>query len=111
MWDQCNGNIHNQSSPVTIRKHLRLDALITTEYEDLSTLTTKDRHWVCRPREAIFMETMEYKHQWLKSVHLARAHYNRHHHTLTQAQQNLMWATFGHPLSGFAIPCALPPFH
>jgi hypothetical protein len=104
MWDQRNGDLHNPTSPATIREHARLDALITTEYIDTSTLSVKDRRWFRRPREVIFTESTEYKTQWLESVLLARARYARRHNTSTHAQRRLMRATFGRPVTPAQTP-------
>jgi hypothetical protein len=71
MWEQRNGEVNNPESPASLREHARLDALITTNYEDVSTFARKDRRWFCRLKEVLFTESLEYKHQWLESVRLA----------------------------------------
>jgi hypothetical protein len=94
MWEQRNGEVNNPASPASLREHARLDAKITQEYEDLSTLYIRDRRWFRRPKEVLFTEPLEYKTQWLESVCLARARYARRRHTSTHAQRNLMRSTF-----------------
>jgi hypothetical protein len=94
MWDQRNGELHNPESPASLREHIRLDAIIASEYMDQITLAKQDRRWFCRSREILFTETIAYKQQWLESVSLARARYSRRHRTSTQSQRNLMRATF-----------------
>jgi hypothetical protein len=58
-----NRALTNPESPASLREHNRLDALITHEYEDLSTLNTRDRRWFCHPKEVLFTEPIEYKQQ------------------------------------------------
>ncbi len=94
MWEQRNGEVNNPESPASLREHARLDALITTNYEDVSTLTIKDRRWFCCLKEVLFAKSLEYKHQWLESVCLARIQYARRRRTSTQAQRTLMRQTF-----------------
>jgi hypothetical protein len=72
MWEQRNGEVNNPESPTSLQEHARLDALITTNYEDVSTFARKDRRWFRRLKEVLFTESLEYKHQWLESVRLAR---------------------------------------
>jgi hypothetical protein len=72
MWEQRNEEVNNPESPASLREHVWLDALITTNYEDVSTLAIKDRRWFHRLKEVIFTESLEYKQQWLESVRLAR---------------------------------------
>jgi hypothetical protein len=57
MWEQRNVELHNPESSASLREHERLDAFITTEYEDLSAISRRDRHWFCCPKEVIFTET------------------------------------------------------
>ena len=90
MWEHRNGEFKNPESQASLREHNRLDALITTQFEDLSTLNKRDRRWFRRPKEVLFTEPIEYKQQWLESVRLARARYARRRHTSTQAQRSLM---------------------
>ena len=94
MWEQRNGELKNPTSPANLRDHARLDADITREYQDRTTLTQRDRRWLRRPKEVLFTEPLEYKQQWLESVRLARSRYARRRHTSTQTQRNLMRATF-----------------
>jgi hypothetical protein len=94
MWEQRNAELINPASSASLREHVRLDRLITHDYEDLSTLATRDRRWFRRPKEVLFTETIEYKTQWLESVCLARARYRRRRRTSTQAQRILMRTTF-----------------
>jgi hypothetical protein len=75
MWDHRNKESKNPESPDPLQAHNRLDALITQQYKDLSTLATRDRRWFRRPKEVLFTEPIEYKQQWLESVLLARARY------------------------------------
>jgi hypothetical protein len=76
MWEQRNGEVNNPESPASLREHVWLDALITTNYEDVSTLAIKDRRWFCcLKEEVLFTESLEYKQQWLESVHLERIQY------------------------------------
>ena len=89
--------IKNPESQASLREHTRLDALITTQFEDLSTLNTRDRRWFRRPKEVLFTEPIEYKQLWLESVRLARARYARRRHTSTQAQRALMRSIFRYP--------------
>ena len=97
MWEHRNGELKNPESQASLREHTRLDALITTQFEDLSTLNTRDRRWFRRPKEVLFTEPIEYKQQWLESVGLARARYARRRHTSTQAQRALMRSIFRYP--------------
>ncbi len=94
MWEQRNGEVNNPESPASLREHARLDALITTNYEDVSTFARKDRRWFRRLKEVLFTESLEYKHQWLESVRLARIRYARRRQTSTHAQRTLMRQTF-----------------
>jgi hypothetical protein len=94
MWEQRNGELKNPASPASLREHARLDARIHIEYNDISTLTIKDRRWFRRSKEVIFTENLEYKHQWLESVSLARTRHARRRRTSTQAQRTLMRTTF-----------------
>jgi hypothetical protein len=94
MWEQRNGELTNPASPASLRKHARLDAAITHEYRDLTTLTQQDRRWFHRPKKILFTEALEYKQQWLESVSIARTRFARWRNTSTQAQRNLMWLTF-----------------
>jgi hypothetical protein len=71
MWEQHNGEVNNPESPASSQEHAWLDALITTNYEDVSTFARKDRCWFRRLKEVLFTEFLEYKHQWLESVGLA----------------------------------------
>jgi hypothetical protein len=94
MWEQRNGELKNPESPASLREHARLDATISREYEDQTTLTIRDRRWFRRPKEILFTEPLEYKQQWTESVNMARARFARRNHTSTQAQRSLMRATF-----------------
>jgi hypothetical protein len=94
MWEQRNGEAKNPASPASLREHARLDAFITQEYNDVTTLTQRDRRWLRRPKEVLFTEPLEYKQQWLESVRLARSRYIRRRRTSTQAQRTLMRSTF-----------------
>jgi hypothetical protein len=94
MWEQRNGALTDPDSPASIREHTRLDALISTEYYDITHLAKRDRRWFRRPREVLHTESLEYKTQWLESVRLARVRYARRHNTSTQAQRSLMQTTF-----------------
>jgi hypothetical protein len=94
MWEQRNGEVNNLESPASLREHARLDALITTNYEDVSTFARKDRRWFRRLKEVLFTESLEYKHQWLESVCLARIRYARRRQTSTHTQYTLMQQTF-----------------
>ena len=94
MWEQRNGEMKNPESPVSLREHARLDTLITTNYEDVSTLATKDRRWFRRLKEVHFTESLEFKHQWLESVRLACLRYAHRRRTSTQAQRTLLRQTF-----------------
>jgi hypothetical protein len=94
MWEQRNGELKNPASPASLREHARLDAKITIEYEDVSTLYIRDRRWFRRPKEVLFTESLEYKTQWLESVCLARNRYAGRRNTSTLAQRNLMRSTF-----------------
>jgi hypothetical protein len=71
MWEQRNGELKNPASPASLQEHARLDAKITIEYEDVSTLYIRDRRWFRRPKEVLFTESLEYKTQWLELVCLA----------------------------------------
>jgi hypothetical protein len=85
MWEHRNGELTNPSSPALLREHVRLDALLALEFNDLRSLAKKDRRWFRRPKEVLFTKTIEYKAQWLESVALARARYfRRHRHDLTE---------------------------
>jgi hypothetical protein len=75
MWEQRNGEVNNPESPASLQEHARLDALITTNYEDVSTFARNDQCWFRRLKEVLFTESLEYKHQWLESVRLARIQY------------------------------------
>ena len=86
MWEQRNAELKNPESPASLREHARLDAAITHEYTDLLTLAVKDRRWFRRTQEVLFTETIEYKQQWLESVHFARARYIRRHRRRTALQ-------------------------
>ena len=90
MWEQCNGELTNSESPASLREHARLDALITIEYDEVTTLTLRDRRWFRRSKEVIATETIEYKHQWFESVSLARARFARRQPTNQQAQRTAM---------------------
>jgi hypothetical protein len=70
MWEQRNGEVNHPRSPASLREHARLDALITTNYKDASTLAIKDRRWFRCLKEVLFTKSLEYKHQWLESVRL-----------------------------------------
>ena len=95
MWEQRNGEVNNPESPASLREHAQLDALITTtNYEDVSTFARKDRRWFPRLKEVLCTESLEYKHQWLESVCLARIGYARRRRTSTHAQRTLMRQTF-----------------
>jgi hypothetical protein len=94
MWEQRNGEVNNPESPASLREHVRLDALIPTNYEDVSTLAIKDRRWFRCLKEVPFTESLEYKQQWLESVCLARILYARQRRTSTHAQRTLMRQTF-----------------
>jgi hypothetical protein len=78
----------------SLQEHARLDTLITTKYEDASTLSIKDRRWFRRLKEVLFTESLEYKHQWLESVRLAHIRYARRRRTSTHAQRTLVRQTF-----------------
>jgi hypothetical protein len=90
MWEQRNGELTNPESPASLREHARLDALISTEYADIITLTLRDRRWFRRSKEVIATETIDYKKQWLESVSLARARFARRQPTNLQAQRAAM---------------------
>jgi hypothetical protein len=91
MREQRNGEVNNLKSPASLREHAWLDALITTNYEDASTLVIKDRGWFCRLKEVVlFTESLEYKHQWLESVRLVRIQCARQRQTSTHAQRTLI---------------------
>ena len=77
MWEHRNGELHDPTSPAALREHSRLDALITTEYQETRKLAKKDRRWFRRPLEVVCTEAINYKVQWLESVGLARARYAR----------------------------------
>ncbi len=94
MWEHRNGELANPECAASLREHVRLDILITDEFDDLSTLAKRDRRWFRRPKEVLFTEPIEYKQQWLESVHLARVKCARRHRTSTQTQRNLMQSTF-----------------
>jgi hypothetical protein len=80
MWEHHNGALHNPASPAALREHARLDALITLDYDNTCRISCKDRRWFRRPRAVLFTETLQYKLQWLESVKLARARYDRRRH-------------------------------
>jgi hypothetical protein len=92
MWKHRNDELANPQSIASLREHARLDVLITTEYENLFTLATKDRRWFRRPKELIFTEPILYKLQWIESVTLARVRYSRRQRIRNQiqAQRNAM---------------------
>jgi hypothetical protein len=94
LWEHRNGELKNPSSPASIRDHARLDALIAADYADQTQLFRKDYRWFRRPRAIIFLESLDYKTQWLESVFLARARYSRRRRTSTRAQRALMHSTF-----------------
>jgi hypothetical protein len=94
LWEQQNGELTNPASPASLREHARLGALIALDFQDQTTLATRDRRWFRRPKQVLFTETSEYKEQWLESVRLARAKYARRHKTSTHAQCSLMQSTF-----------------
>jgi hypothetical protein len=94
MWEQRNGEVMNPESPASLQEHARLDALITTNYKDVSTFARKDRRWFRRLKEVLFTESLEYTHQWLESVRLARIQYARRRRTSTHAQGTLRRQTF-----------------
>jgi hypothetical protein len=94
MWEQRNGESKNPASPAILREHERLDAIMKREYNDLTTLTIRDRRWFRRPKEILFTESLEYKQLWLESVSMARARFARRNNTSTQTQRSLMRATF-----------------
>ena len=71
MWEQRNGELTNPESPASLREHARLDAVIYHEYEDIQTLTLKDRWWFRRSKEVIATKSIAYKQQWIESVGLA----------------------------------------
>jgi hypothetical protein len=77
MWEQRNGELKNPASPANLREHARINAAIKREYQDLLTLTQRDRCWLRRPKEVLFTEPLEYKQQWLESVSLARSRYEQ----------------------------------
>ena len=94
MWKHRNDELADPQSMASLREHARLDALISTEYENPRSLATKDRRWFRRPKELIFTEPLLYKLQWIESVGLARARYARRHRNLhhLQAQRTAMRA-------------------
>jgi hypothetical protein len=104
MWEHRNGELKNPASPSSLREHARLDALITTEYNNPLPLYSKDRRWFRRSQEILFTEPLDYKNQWLESVLLARARYARRHNTSTQAQRTMMQSTFRSRLSLASSP-------
>ena len=87
----------NPASPGSLREHDRLDALINTEFEEVTQLNTRDRRWFRHPKEVLYTEPIEYKKQWLESVRLARARSARRRHSSTQAQRALMRSIFRYP--------------
>ncbi len=97
MWEHRNREKKNPASPASLREHDRLDALINTEFEEVTQLNTRDRRWFRRPKEVLYTEPIEYKKQWLESVRLARARYARRRHSSTQAQRSLMRSIFRYP--------------
>jgi hypothetical protein len=105
MWEHRNGALTDPECPASIREHARLDALITTEYEEVSPLAKRDRRWFRRPKEVLHTESLEFKTQWLESVRLARVRYARRHNTSTQAQRSLMQSTFRQNPSGIINQC------
>ncbi len=112
MWEQRNGELKNPASPAWLREHARLDASITHEYTDTTTLAKRDRRWFRRPKEILFTEALEFKQQWLESVGIARARFARRRNTSTQAQRNLMRATFRRtPLQAITPTQNLSPTH
>jgi hypothetical protein len=112
MWEQRNGELKNPASPASLREHARLDASITHEYTDTTTLAKRDRRWFRRPKEILFTEALEFKQQWLESVGIARARFARRRNTSTQAQRNLMRATFRRtPLQATTPTQNLSPTH
>jgi hypothetical protein len=86
MWQHRNDELTNPQSMASLREHARLDVLISTEYEDLLSLATKDRRWFRRPKELIFTEPIPYKLQWIESVGHARERYKRRQRLRTQLQ-------------------------
>ena len=80
MWEHRNSKLHNPASPAILRKHARLDALITLDYNNTRRICSKDQRWFRCPLAVLFTETLEYKQQWLESVKLAQARYSRRHH-------------------------------
>jgi hypothetical protein len=59
MWEQRNGEVNNPELLASLGEQVRLDALITTNYEDVSTLAIKDRRWFCRLKEVLFTESLK----------------------------------------------------
>jgi hypothetical protein len=94
LWEHRNGELKNPSSPASLRDHARLDALIAADYADQTQLFRKDCRWFRRPHAIIFLESLDYKTQWLESVFLARARYARQQRTSTRVQRALMHSTF-----------------
>jgi hypothetical protein len=72
MWEQRNREVNNPESPASLREHAWLDALVTTNYKDVSTLAIKDRRWSRCLKEVHFTESLKYKDQWLEYVRLGR---------------------------------------
>ncbi len=60
-WNMC--ELKNPASPAALGEHARLDAAIAQEYTDTIQLAQRDRGWFCRPKEVLFTEPLEYKHQ------------------------------------------------
>lgn len=79
MWEQSNGKLRNLASAVLLCKHAHLVALIAPEYDNIRTLSKKDRRWFCHPKEVVYTKTINYKLQWLESVSLAHTCYARRH--------------------------------
>jgi hypothetical protein len=46
LWEHCNGELKNPSSPSSLRDHARLDALIAADYADQTQLFRKDCRWL-----------------------------------------------------------------
>jgi hypothetical protein len=72
MWEQRNAELTNLASPASLPEHARLDGRTRKEYEDVSTLATRDRHCFRRRKDVLFTESLEYESQWLESVGLPR---------------------------------------
>jgi hypothetical protein len=65
MWEQRNGELKNPASLASLREHAQLDAAITHEYTDPTTLTQRDQGRFRQPKEILFTEALEFKQQWL----------------------------------------------